>query len=85
MPYPPQGYAPGYYQQPAGYYPQQGYYPPRGPGGLPTDRASVDVKAFIPAQYEHVRLNPGTGMAVLVVGLVVVAMLARDKKHKKGD
>lgn len=87
MPYPPQQ---AYYQQP-GYYPPQpayapqGYGPPRGPGGLPTDRATLDVRAFIPAQYEHVRVSPGTGFAVVAVGVVVIFLLARDKKHKKGD
>lgn len=88
MPYPPQQQA--YYQQP-GYYPPQpgyapqGYAPPRGPGGLPTDRATLDVRAFIPAQYEHVRVSPGTGFAVVAVGVVVILLLQRDKKHKKGD
>lgn len=87
MPYPPQQ---AYYQQP-GYYPPQpayapqGYAPPRGPGGLPTDRATLDVRAFIPAQYEHVRVSPGTGFAVVAVGVVVILLLQRDKKHKKGD
>lgn len=83
-----------YYQpQPTSYYPQPGYGPPpgysygppRGPGGLPTDRASVDVRAFIPAQYEHVRVSPGTGMAVVAVGVVVALLIARERKHKKGD
>lgn len=76
--YPPSPYGP------SGYGPSP-YGPPRGPGGLPTDRASVDVRAFIPAQYEHVRVSPGTGMAVVAVGVVVVLLLMRDKKHKKGD
>jgi len=87
MPYPPQQQAyyqpPGYPQQPA--YAPQGYGPPRGPGGLPTDRATLDVRAFIPAQYEHIRVSPGTGFAVIAVGVVVVFLLMRDKKHKKGD
>jgi hypothetical protein len=80
--YPPQ---PTYYAPPPGYGPPAygpvAYGPPRGPGGLPADRASVDVKAFIPAQYEHVRVSPGTGMAVVAVGFVVVLLLMRDKKH----
>ena len=83
MPYPPQQQA---YYQPPGYYPQQQQpYAPRGPGGLPTDRATLDVRAFIPAQYEHIRVSPGTGFAVVAVGVVVVFLLMRDKKHKKGD
>jgi hypothetical protein len=84
--YPPQPtyYAPPSYGPP-GYGPPA-YGPPRGPGGLPTDRASVDVRAFIPAQYEHVRVSPGTGMAVVAVGVVVALLLVREKKHsKKGD
>jgi hypothetical protein len=72
--YGPPGYGPSPYGPPA-------YGPPRGPGGLPTDRATVDVRAFIPAQYEHVRVSPGTGMAVVAVGVVVVLLLMRDKKH----
>lgn len=68
---------PPYYQQQS-YYPPPGYGPPRGPGGLPTDRATVDVRAFIPAQYEHVQINPMMVMAVLAVG--VVAYLAVNKK-----
>lgn len=84
--YPPQ---PTYYPQQAAYgppaYGPPAYGPPRGPGGLPADRATLDVRAFIPAQYEHVRVSPGTGMAVVAVGLVVVLVLMRDKKHKKGD
>ena len=84
---------PAYYPPQPTYYPQQAYGPPaygppaygppRGPGGLPADRATLDVRAFIPAQYEHVRVSPGTGMAVIAVGLVVVLVLMRDKKHKK--
>jgi len=81
--YPPQQ---AYYSPPAygpGGYGPPGYGPPRGPGGLPADRASVDVRAFIPAQYEHVRVSPGTGMAVVAVGFVVVLLLMREKKHHK--
>lgn len=73
-------YSPGYAPQPQ-YYPPQGYGPPRrGPGGLPTDEASVDVRAFIPAQYEHVRVNPGTVM--MVIGAVVIVALVMDRKKK---
>ncbi len=78
---PPYGPPPPTYYPPSPY----GYGPPRGPGGLPTDRASVDVRAFIPAQYEHLRVSPGTGFAVVAVGLAVVVLLMRDKKHRKGD
>lgn len=76
--YPPSPYGPSGYGPPA-------YGPPRGPGGLPTDRATVDVRAFIPAQYEHIRVSPGTGMAVVAVGVVIALLLIREKKHKKGD
>lgn len=71
--YYPSGYAPGYYQQP-------GYYPQRGPGGLPTDEASLDVRAFVPAQYEHIRVNPTHVM--MAIGAVVVIYLVMDRKKK---
>lgn len=69
--------------------PRQAYYPPpptyygptRAPGGLPGDRASLDVKAFVPAQYEHIRVSPTTGL--LLVGLGFAAVLfVLDKKKK---
>jgi hypothetical protein len=41
------------------------------------------VRAFIPAQYEHVRINPGT--VATVIGLVVIVALVLDRKKKKGD
>ena len=77
--------APGQYYPPPQYYPPQQYSPgyqmapPRGPGGLPTDRATLDVKAFIPAQYQHISISPFVGIA-LIVGLWAVIALA--KKHK---
>lgn len=86
----PGGPMPAYYPpQQAGYYPPpspypQGYGPPRGPGGLPANQASLDVKAFIPAQYEHIRIHPGIGLAIVATGVVVALMVARDKKkHEK--
>ena len=78
---PPYSY-PGYYAPAPTYYgPPAPYYSNRGPGGLPADRASVDVKAFIPAQYEHVRVDPMTVMAALVVG-VGIFLVATKKKAK---
>ena len=81
------GYPMSYYQQP-----QPGYYPPPSPygigptfapGGLPIDHASVDVKAFIPAQYDHISLDPAQGLAILAVGLaVVLAVTAHRSKHR---
>lgn len=68
--------------QPPGYYPPPGYAA-RGPGGLPTDQASLDVRAFIPAQYEHLRIHPGMGLFVVAAGVIVVLMLQRDKKRGK--
>lgn len=72
------------------YYPQPGYAPPpppsyygpsrRGPGGLPRDEASLDVKAFIPAQYDHIQVHPGGVMAVLGVGVIVYLVATRKKK-----
>lgn len=75
-------------QQP-GYYPQQPYYAPgsypygQAPGGLPNNQASLDVKAFIPAQYEHVRLTPATGMAILLGAGLVIMALSQYKVAKK--
>lgn len=77
-PYSYPGY-PGYYAPAPTYYGQPYYN--RGPGGLPADRATVDVKAFIPAQYEHVRVDPMTVMAALVVG-VGIFLVATKKKAK---
>lgn len=70
-PPPPQAYPPGYY--------------PAGPGGLPADRASVDVKAFIPAQYEHVQVDPTTVMALILVGLGVYYVATHKKHHNKKE
>jgi hypothetical protein len=72
--YPPP--RPAYYQSAPTY-----YGPTRAPGGLPADHASLDVKAFVPAQYEHIRVNPTTAM--LLVGFSVLAVLfVLDKKKK---
>jgi hypothetical protein len=74
---------PGYYQQPQ----QAVYYPPsydrgprRAPGGLPADHASLDVKAFVPAQYEHIRMEPGTAMLLIAGGVIVFLLLNNKKK-----
>jgi hypothetical protein len=77
MPYQPPGYAPAYYTPPAG--------APYSPGGLPRDRASVDVRAFVPAQYEHIRIEPGTAMAVVGVGVMLALVLAQKKKRGKKE
>lgn len=63
--YPPQ---PGY--APAPYYP----YAPQ-----PQREASVDIKAFIPAQYEHVRFNPMTVALVIAVGVGTVLVMNKRK------
>jgi hypothetical protein len=73
-PYSYPGSYPGYYA-PTYYGP--GYS--RGPGGLPADRASVDVKAFVPAQYEHVNVDPMTVMAAIVVGVGIYFVATRKK------
>lgn len=78
-------------QQQAYYPPQQPYYPPpqgypgyypqnRGSGGLPRDQATLDVKAFIPAQYDHVRLHPAGGLAILAVGVLAVMLISQHRK-----
>ncbi len=72
--------APGYYSAPSYYPPPYAPYPPRGPGGLPTDRATLDVKAFIPAQYQHVRVSPGGVALVLLAGVVIIMLVNKDKK-----
>ena len=63
---------------PAYYPPQPAYYPPRGPGGMNPNEASVDTKVYIPAQYEHVKFNPGT--VALVIGVGVIAVLVGQKR-----
>ena len=73
MPYPGQPYYP----------PQPAYYPPaygprRGPGGMNPNEASVDTKVYIPAQYEHVKFNPGT--VAIVLGVGVLAMMVGQKR-----
>jgi hypothetical protein len=64
--------------------PAPGYYPPAGqpmyPPMRPGRQASVDVKAYIPAQYEHVKFNPVTMMLVLGAGVAVV-LVAQKKKE----
>lgn len=79
---------PAYYPDDPGYAygppPRQpAYYPPsrRGPGGLPRDEASLDVRAFIPAQYDHVQVHPGGVMAVLGVGVIVYLLAVKKKKE----
>lgn len=71
-----------YGQPPAypGYY-QPVYYSNRGPGGLPADQATVDVKAFLPAQYEHVSVDPTTVMAAIIVGVGIYLVATRKKKE----
>ncbi len=76
---------PAYYADDPGYAygptPPPAYYPRRGPSGLPRDEASLDVKAFIPAQYDHIRVHPGGVMAVLGVGVIVYLVATRKKKE----
>lgn len=81
VPYPQQQpyYAPQQQMYSPGYAPMQ----PRGPGGLPTDRATLDVKAFIPAQYQHVSISPFVGIALIVGTLAVIGMVKRHKIVEK--
>ena len=74
----PYGQYPGYYQ------PQPVYYSNRAPGGLPADQATVDVKAFIPAQYEHVQVDPMTVAAAIIIG-VGIYIVATKKKTRRED
>lgn len=67
------GGRPMYPQAPAVYYP---------PAHMAPRQASVDIKAFIPAQYEHVKFNPATIALVFGVGLAVV--LVMQKKQAQG-
>ncbi len=76
------------FPQQQAYYPQQqpGYYPqprPRGPGGLPTNQATLDVKAFIPAQYDHVSLHPGGAIAIIAIGVLAAMVISQHKKNAK--
>ena len=72
---------PQYY--PPGYAPAPGYYPPRAPGGLPANEASLDIKAFIPAQYDHIRITPGMAIGGIVILGLVFALVTQHKKHAK--
>lgn len=75
---------PGYGYGPPPPPPPTYYGPPprrRGPGGLPRDEASLDIKAFVPAQYDHVRIHPGGVAAVLAVGAIVYLFATRKKKE----
>ena len=74
-----------YPQQQPGYYPQPAYYPqaPRGPGGLPTNQASLDVKAFIPAQYDHIQLHPGGAIAIVAVGVLLAMVVSQHRAARK--
>lgn len=78
FPSPPRGAAMPPYYGPPSYYPPS-YGPPRAPGGLPADRASVDIKTFIPAQYEHVRFNPATIALMIGFGVIVYAVATKRK------
>lgn len=73
-------------QQQSYYPPQQSYYPPgyapRGPGGLPTNQASLDVKAFIPAQYDHIQLHPASGLAIVAVGVLLALVVSQHRAAK---
>jgi len=74
-------------------YPQQtSYYPPSRPGyppqivragGLPTDQASLDVRAFIPAQYEHIRLTPAGGLVIVLLGVMAAMLISQHRKATK--
>ena len=65
---------------PAQYYPS-GYAPaPHYPGYASHREASVDIKTFIPAQYEHVRFNPMT--VALVLGVGVAAVMITQKRER---
>ncbi len=88
---PPSPSSPGGTMNPQ--YPQQtGYYPPARPGyppqmvragGLPTDQASLDVKAFIPAQYEHIRLTPAGGLVIVLLGVMAAMLISQHRKATK--
>ena len=80
---PPEYYAPP--PQPVYYAQAPTYYGPRrAPGGLPAGHASVDVRAFVPAQYEHIRINPMTGMLLVGVGVLAV-LFVLDKERKRAE
>jgi len=74
-------------QQQSYYPPQPNYYPPgyapRGPGGLPTNQASLDVKAFIPAQYDHIQLHPASGLAIVAVGVLLALVVSQHRAKAK--
>lgn len=83
---------PQYYPPPTQYYPSQqpyspGYMPaqPRGipSAPLPTDRATLNVRAFIPAQYQDVSISPFVGIFLIVGVLAIVGMVKRHKIVEK--
>ena len=45
------------------------------------------VRAFVPAQYEHIRITPATGMAIVAFGLLAVVAVGklREKHHTRKD
>ena len=62
-------------------YAPPGYGPSRrGPGGLPTNQASLDIRAFIPAQYDHLQIHPAGVMAAIAVGVTVILLVRRNKE-----
>ena len=79
---------PGYYPDDPGYGygpppPPPTYYgPPRRVHGLPRDEASLDVKAFIPAQYDHIQLHPASGLAIVAVGVLLALVVSQHRAAK---
>lgn len=72
-----------YYPPPRpAYYPPAYYGPTRAPGGLPGGHASLDVKAYVPAQFEHINITPTTGLLLVGLGFAAVYFVL-DKKKKK--
>jgi hypothetical protein len=61
------------------------YYPPMIPGRGPRgpQQASVDIKAFVPAQYEHIRFNP-TVLAFGAAAIVLTVLVMQKKQTASG-
>ena len=55
-------------------------YMRRGPGGLPTNQASLDIRAFIPAQYDHIQIHPA-GVIVGVLAVVTTVLLVQRSRR----
>lgn len=55
-------------------YPRNTYAP-----RLPTNQASLDIRAFIPAQYDHIQVHPAGVIAGVLVVVTAVLLVQRQR------